>query len=435
MGKVRQKIVPLFDYCGDRSRNAGSGVKPMYSSEYSPHNIRRVVISPDGVMVVYHKSTAKTGGRTFGYVQFSAKDLYLEEQDPKYKPILRMLADPVCQCLEEIVVLSRASYGQQVHENYRNEVRLESMVASFKGAGYDLKGKISNRFTRLRYYTEMGVDFQYFLDCFVQFHKSREDSKYDFFSEMPWFKDYAQKTELAGPDYWRNWGINTGTYSFDVALREHFVNVKQKHEDAEKFAAVSAAREKRVGGKVQAINELIDDYLVYSKLWVAFNSIVQKEGTNGVLPDLSFVRPVETVQLLPFKGMAKVPEQFISKQPCSEAEAFEKDEAMLKNYKAKCCRALAVNFLTALSKLQGEPYLLKTLVKDCETTVCVPQEMKQTALAIQESTGVVFSGKDFQASIVNCCWQFMQYFVGCAHTEPFTRRYWESKIQRRAAKA
>lgn len=435
MGKARQKIDPLFDYRGDNARNASGGSARTYSADYSPNNIRSVVISPNGVLVRYHIGTAGTKNRSYCFAEFNERDLYSEEQDPKYKPILRMLAVPlVCGSLEEIVVLGNSLSGQ-VHPNYLAEIQLDGMVASFKGAGADLKSRISNRFTRLRYYTVVSCNWKEFMNYFSQLIQTKEVTKYHFFSEMPGFASRAQITEVGDADYWKSWNALPSTYAFDAKLKAHFEDVKKRREAADKMAAVDEQRNKRVGSKIQAINDLIEEYLTYNKLWSAYYSIVQKEGTNGVLPDLSFVRPPENLQLLPFKGMAKVPDTMISKQPCSEAEAFEKDEELLSKYKARCSKALVGNFLMAISKLSGEPYLLKTLMKNCETTVCVPPDLASVASQLQGLTGVAFNGRDLEASIINSCWQFMQCFVGCAHTEPFTRKYWESKLSRRGTRS
>lgn len=160
MGAVRQKIEKLFDYCGDNARNAGREVARAYSATFSPNNIRAVVISPNGVLVRYH---LPVNGRSHAIAQFNERELYAEECEPKYKPILRMLAHPlVCASVEEIIVLSSSLSGV-VHQSYMNEIELRSMIQSYGGASSDLKSSISGRFGRLRYYAVLNINFNTFV--------------------------------------------------------------------------------------------------------------------------------------------------------------------------------------------------------------------------------------------------------------------------------
>lgn len=432
MGKVRQKIDSLIDYCGDIARNSGGAGPRVYSEGYSPNNIRRVVISPNGVLVVYHKANQSTGGRSYNFVEFPERELYMEEQEQSYKPILRLLAVPlVCSCLEEIVVLSNSLTGN-VHPNYLSEIQLETMVASFKGAGSDLQTKISNRYKRLRYYTVMNVNFKEFMNYFGAAVRSKEAGRYSFFSEMPGFQSRSQITELAGSDYWRYYGVQTSTYALDSVLEGHFSAIRQRREKEDKSKAVDAMREKRLGSKIQVVNALISEYALFNRLWSQYYNIVRHEGTNGVLADLGFVKQPDTFQVSPFRGMCKVPERLMSKQQCGDAEALEKNESQLKGYKARCAGWIVHDFLTALDGVRnlGEETLLRVIVDGCETSISVPTSYSSLVKNIQDVTGVSFSGRDINATISICCSQFLRYFVDCGHTEPFSKEYWEGKLRK-----
>lgn len=433
MGKVRQKIDALFDYRGDLGKARDGDVPRSYSPDYSPNNIRRVVISPNGVMVVYHRNCGGTSNRSYNAVEFADRDLYLEEQDKNYKPILRLLANPVVSsCVEEIVVLSVPLSGQP-HPNYLREIQLESLVSSFRGGvGDDLKARIQGRFRRLRYYTVMNINFKSFKDYFRSIVQSGEVKKYAFFSDMPALKSYSQTTELAGLDYWKNYDVRPAIYSFDATLKEHFDSIRQRHEAAEKTKAVDEARDKRIGSKIQAVNSLIEDYIVYSKAWGIFYNIVTKEGTNGVLGDLSFVDAPEYCQIYKFKGITSVPKQHLAQEDLPESEALERNEAALKNYKAKFASRVVGSFLRALETVRGngEVILLKTIAGGCSTTISIPPNLKAQAMSIREATGVEFVGRDLDVTIATCCCQFLRFFVACEHTEPFSKDYWDAKLKR-----
>lgn len=434
MGKVRQKIESLFDYRGDIAKNADGAAPRTYSMDYSPNNIRRVVVSPNGVLIVYHRAVAGTQNRSFGVTEFQDRDLYVEEQAKNYKPILRLLADPlVCSTVEEIVVLSNSLSGQ-VHPNYLSETRLEAMVSSFKGAGSDLKTRISNRFGRLRYYSVININFKEFYNYFRSAVQSREISKYYFFSDMPVLKARAQVTELAGEDYWKSYDVRPAIYAFDAKLKEYFDGIKQRREAELKAQAVDAAREQRVGGRVKALNDMIDDYLIYHKLWSTYYNIIQREGTNGVLPDLRFIGVPDKVEIYKFKGMRNVPEAYLSKQQRTESEAFSLNEEKLKGYKARCASALVTDFLKALELVgsQGESILLNVILQNCETGISVPPTCQAMAQRLEATTGFKFTGRDIKSTVVSCCSNFLRYFVDCEHTESFSKDYWESKLEGRS---
>lgn len=432
MGSLKQKIDSLFDYCGDNAKNAGSAGPRTYSTGYSPNNIRQVVISPNGVFVSYHIATSGTDGRRFKFIEFKENELYLEERDPKYKSILSRLADPlICSCVEEIVVLSKALTGYP-QGNYMSEIELSSLISSFKGGGSDLKERISKRYERLRYYTVLDVNFKEF----ISYYRAMMKSGYKFMTDMPEFKIRSNITEFAGQDYCKHWNTQTRSYALDTQLQSHFAAIREKYEAEEKAKAVDVVRDKRIGGKLKDVNGYIEAYLQYSSLWKIFYNIVSKEGTNGVLPDLNFVRKPEIIQVLPFKGMTKVPDSLVSKQPCSESEALEKNEAMLKTYPARCSKVLAEALFGGLNGvlIRNEPFLLKTIVDGCETVVYVPKELEGLASQIHSLTGVKFGGREVDVSIVNSCSQFMRYFVACENTQPFMKEYWRSKLTKGVAK-
>lgn len=425
--EVRSKIRKLIDYCGD----IDSG-RTDYNPNYSPNNIRRIVISPNGVFVVYHKSNPSTGGKTYNYVEFQDKDLYFEEQQPKYKPILDMLANPlVCASLEEIVVL-RQSLSGHVHQNFLNEIQLEVMVKSFRGDGSDLKEKITRRFARLRYYSVLDANFKAFLTIFKTAVQTKEISRYPFFSEIPTFKSRCQTTVLAGDDYWKYNGCLAHRYAYDAVLKAHFDAIRKSHEDKLKADKVDELRDKRLGGKIAEVNAKIEEYIAYNRLWSTYYNIIRKEGPNGVLPNLSFVKAPEAYEVLPFKGMVKVPEMHLSKQQVPEQEALERNEAMFKSYKLRCASSLVQDFLTALERVAdgGEEILLKVLVGGCEAGISVPTNYKGTVEKIKLLTGVEFAGRDIQATVVLCCSQFIRFFVDCDFTDAFSKPYWEGKLKK-----
>lgn len=427
MGAVRQKIEKLFDYCGDNARNAGREGARAYSATFSPNNIRAVVISPNGVLVRYH---LPVNGRSHAIAQFNERELYAEECEPKYKPILRMLAHPlVCASVEEIIVLSSSLSGV-VHQSYMNEIELRSMIQSYGGASSDLKSSISGRFGRLRYYAVLNINFNTFVGYYSNVIKNGILKRDGLMCELQAIKNSAQLEELAGEDYWKSYGYQP-TYAFDETLRKHFEAIKSKREAEIKSKAVEEVRDKRVGGKIRAINEMIEEYITCNRLWSRFCKVAKSEGSSGIVPNLDFVEQPEVFKLLKFKGMVTVPDALLDSRQCSEDEAFAHNESVLKGYKLKFAKATACTFFKGLDVIasRGEITLLKTIVNGCETLIAVPPHCQDSAAKIAQMTGVQFNGRDIDTSIVNSCSMFMRYFVAYQHKDVCTRDYWGSRLK------
>lgn len=132
-------VLPLVDYCGDIK-----GKRQTYSQYYSPNNIRRLYLSPDGAMVMYHVNAGKGLRKT---VSFNGGMVQQCEMCADYVPMLYVLsADRVCASIEEVVICQRGDNGAVLDQR---EMDFMGLVKSYKGSGSDLKDTIMNRYKRL----------------------------------------------------------------------------------------------------------------------------------------------------------------------------------------------------------------------------------------------------------------------------------------------
>lgn len=428
---VRSKVLSVIDYCGDIARN-GEREGTSYSLGYSPNNIRCLVISPNGVLVRYHLSNSATRGTTSRFVEYKPMDLFTEEESPNYKPILRMLATPLVHAsIEEIVILTR-TMGCETHQNYLSEFKPDVMVETFKGAGADTRERIANRFGRLRYFTTLNITLDDFRGYIRQL--SQKGVRLEFYSEIPAFKPYANVTEFAGKDYWKFNGATKNHYPFDGALIQHFSSIADAKIAKERNDAIANKRNERLGSKIQQANIAIEDYARYSKIWARFYQVVQQSGSNGVLGDLNFVKKPEIFKIAKFDGMTKsAPAQFVEDQKQGDEQAIEANIKQLSNYRLRCARELATELITALCMLidSGEPELVSMMMHDCETTVCVPSELASMEAKLATCSQKKFDGRDIDASIINCCWQFILFFVQYEDNRAIERKYWREQLSAR----
>ena len=117
MNEIRENIQGLIDYRGDIRNNADSLRSARYSKDYSPNNIKTVVISTEGILVRLHRPYTGNLNKgcmrlsnTIMYYQFTPLKLYKPDangQPDLGKGILEMLVKPlVCASVEEIVFLN-----------------------------------------------------------------------------------------------------------------------------------------------------------------------------------------------------------------------------------------------------------------------------------------------------------------------------------------
>ena len=113
------------------------------SSKWSPNNIRRLIISPDGVAVQLHTS------QKFIQKPFNKDKAYFCFSCMNYKPMITTLVNRVCSSVEEVIFCTNGINGLSLPQS---ELELRSILASTKASysNEDLLKNIAKRFVRLR---------------------------------------------------------------------------------------------------------------------------------------------------------------------------------------------------------------------------------------------------------------------------------------------
>lgn len=120
------------------------------SASWSPNNVKRLYICPDGVMVEFFTGTPSK------YVPFDPNKYVECISSQKYKPMIGVLAGKgnsnVCSNIEEIIVCTKSRVPQLAQRGisvHPLEVAYENIIDSAKIGG-DMKQAIQARFGRLR---------------------------------------------------------------------------------------------------------------------------------------------------------------------------------------------------------------------------------------------------------------------------------------------
>lgn len=143
--------VEVSNYCrGMALRAIGVNNADNKAASWSPNNVKRLYICPDGVMVEFFTGTPSK------YVAFDPNKYVECISSQKYKPMIGVLAGKgnsnVCSNIEEIIVCTKSRVPQMAQRGisvHPLEVAYENIIDSARVGG-DMKQAIQARFGRLR---------------------------------------------------------------------------------------------------------------------------------------------------------------------------------------------------------------------------------------------------------------------------------------------
>lgn len=438
METIREKVFKLLDYCGDIARN-NNNETPSYSAKFSPNNIKRVVISTDGVLVQLHQGVQGYGksshSSVYDFVRFSSASLY-KEQHPedttkKYKPLLSLFAmKNIFSGVEEIILLTKP-----VNANIPNDITIENdlylMIRTYDKAG-SIEDKIKGRFKRLRYYTVLNLNFE----NLIQLIKTQPNVlKSMYFSEEDILKPYlAKRIELnTEKDAQTAICTQTGTYKFDVdILHEYFVKKREKYISGVEVNALANYKKVNKEKATADINEAISSYVNLIRTYNKFKKIFSSCGSNGLWDiDLNF----SFLQLYKFDGMCNVPQQLISSS--SIEDAIKQNKQLIYKCKNNMCITLSDSLFSALSKLANNntQFTLAVIVNALDdVTLVVPESSVSNLEALERVYNLsLVRGSKVTSSIINSLWLLCFIFLNRDSenfkNEYITKEFWENGVR------
>lgn len=439
MGAVSESVFKLLDYRGDITKNKESCISS-YSKDFSPNNIKRVVISADGVLVQLHKKVPNYGysiGRVcYNIISFKPDTLRREQIEPKYKPILSLFASKnIFSAVEEIILLSNPVNAGSGDINYENNVSY--MVAGYNGQG-DLFDKVKGRFRRLRYYTVLNTDWANFL---VMLQKNRgQFLDVDYIAESQFFAGVlANKIELNSEKDAKTAITINPTYEFDSQLKSYFEGIRDDYLAGKKKEKVEAFKKEHNESKIKEANECIKEYKNFIRVCQRYKKVVVSVGTNGVVPQELLALHISFKPVYRFDGICSVPENLLAKGKPFD-EAIKENEENCKKVKLDVHNAIANILFKALGSLcnSENQFTLASLINFEERTIKVPQESetvvnKLYSLFDTKFEGKRFDAKDLKASLTNCLWIICFLFLDrdsdSYKTDYITREYWEGVLK------
>lgn len=314
MNEARKQVFSCIDYCGDIL-----GDRKEYSPQFSPNNIRTVIVSPDGIMLRLYKPVA--GNLPKGvqhpstlllYTKVKTVALYTNKGKPdfdvtKEKSILSMLVDPlICGCIEEIVVLTEPSvpaFKPFVDKYSAWEFNFNFMVEKGEGS---LLERLASRFPRLHMLSKVRMNFNDFLhsaSAGVSALVKTEDV-------TSLLGNYVENTTQLNEGTWKEGHkLQPKVYALDNKLMGAFDKVSN---DLNKAGGSVSEKRQRVFDCMQLYANIINEINT-------FGERITKTGRTPLFQDTELPR-IEPVQ---FKEMPNTPDKLkeaLSFIPTSEGE-------------------------------------------------------------------------------------------------------------------
>ena len=217
------KIISLIDYRGDIKRKKTSEYFQGYSPDFSPNNIKRLVISPEGAIVQLH--IAIQGVKTVNYVILQPNIYNIISTMEDYIPMLNCLSeDRICASIEEVIIIPSSTSGA-VQLNYV-EQNVSGLIKNFRDNGEkDVLELISNRYKRLRDFCIVSSNFKTVLDYI---NKNRDSFVCDA-EEL----EVESVTFIHKDDWYNNYGSSASFYLLDAKdgkLNKHFQQIRDSDE-------------------------------------------------------------------------------------------------------------------------------------------------------------------------------------------------------------
>lgn len=420
---IFNKIFRLLDYNGEIAKSENV-VGYHYTDKFSPNNIKRLIISPDMVIMNYH--TALPNGKKQESVVLNPVEVSQAERLPDYKPMMNILSTKrICGSIEEIIFLTRSRNSNITLIN--KELDLENLVKGYGSRTNDIRGTISNRYKRLYALTIVNMNIDEFM-----FYMRQSGSNYEFISDLP-FMANATKQYFHKDDWYESWGSAGQTYPLDMVggvLHKHFSEIKARKKEQLKKEMINNYKSQANKSLVEEVKAL---YLRYQKMMKAYQRLYR------MLKDIGYndicLEKLTIFDLIPLYSCEAFSDYPKLQSPANGVDALKKNKELLQKGTHDLIGHTSRTLIKAVEKLCDKtPVTVKTLLTvENEYTVIVPNDVASLNEKIFEVTNRKYEGKSMIASYINFCWLYCSYFMNRNHQkfrkDYITKEYWEGVLR------
>lgn len=359
---IYNQVLKLFDYAGkidNKSKSYGN---------YSPNNIKRVIISPDQVIVEYHiKSLVpQTGGRNFRYVAYNYIQLQAEQMSRGYKPLISIALKRVCSSIEEIIFLSQ-SYRYPDSSITQSFISIETNFRDI------------NSFVRLHYITILNMSLSQFMRVYPTYLTTY------FITDNSDIQGVIVSKKVVVDKWYQSWGSSKSKSTYPVEmthLSSYFQKIKDKKEQEElskkpsednKDSDKDKDKDKDIATKLKELNTIIN---TYQKLFIF----------NKTFAEVTSSEPFHFKQLEKVRG-THISDYFLKDSNLPEQEALQTNIDYIKNLKIEMAKSYYIFFVNKIKDLSSNhPIIARSLLSGNELVVDAGSVPKN----IEEKTGFKF---------------------------------------------
>jgi hypothetical protein len=381
------------------------------SMKWSPNNIRRLIISADGVVVQLHTGT-KLMQKPFD--KEKASKCFVSEN---YKPMVSALTDRVCSSIEEIIYCTGSINGLKMNQK---ELDLRSIIVSHKVSNNDdtVKDAIMTRFKRLR---SLIITSQTLSGYMLSQSEKLYNHTYQS-ADSEEVKRVSQVIDMHKDDWYLGYFLRGKDYSLDKEgghLYTLLHKVETEITEAKRISEIADSKKKHLGETLQKAenarnnvlkvlvpyrniamlmnkSDLLCIYNTFDKdnLIKALTGITQSTvifNSNGVLND-SFVKIAKQVNLS------------ISEEKRDSKEDLLSLTQLLNNLYISLYSSLASSFLNLVNLLgRQNPLMIKTKLAEVDRAIFIPESLHQYKVESEQYFSSALEGKNITDSVANIC--------------------------------
>lgn len=380
-------INSLIDYKGDIARNSKrSDGRILYSPDFSPNNIRRLILSADGARIDFHVSVDGRMSKVKPFSDAERMNLNTCLMLPDYKPMVWVLADRVCSSIEEVIICTQSSTNADLSRELNFEGLLRNRVQSYN----DIQKAVSSRYKRLAYFTIVNCDINTLVtnpevvSC---------NSSTKMITETNFVRGISTFTKFK--DDWYNYYGHTSAYSLDSngsRLNEHFKKIKLDIEDGKKKSEVEKLRNERLKGVSDKFNRAYKNYKGIMVCVRKLNTILKTEGVCFYADSIN-----KYINIHCSKSPDEIKVEFESLHSRDDYEQYIKN---LVKVTSAMYSDLARWFFEGLCTINKDyPLTVSTCLNEVDRAITVPP----CCADLSKSLGKEFTGVSIVDSASNIC--------------------------------
>lgn len=454
MNEIRENIQGLIDYRGDIRNNADSLRSARYSKDYSPNNIKTVVISTEGILVRLHRPYTGSLNKgcmrlsnTIMYYQFTPLKLYKPDangQPDLGKSILEMLVKPlVCASIEEIVFLNGVANDvsvQFVDLMMSHDFDVSKLLLGYKKTANtheDLKA----RFARLHEIAQVNLNFYSLINTYRVNREMIEKSNF----LLDAMRSRVVTSEKFNEDWYNGINLQPSTYYLDNELKGYFEGIKTKYAKEDKLEKIKDAEAKKFAKDIQELDYPIRRYTSLCTLPLKLRAICNKGEYSGVVDNLTY-QPLQYNKVYSYDGLSKdIDKLFISQEDLPLKDAIQKNKEAVSSL-VPIVELTSSMFIEALYSCYKSSLVtccmlfdkMKELLGTDTIPVIVPTKYKAQVIEMQPAmNGLSFTddGKITPNSIIYACWLYCICFIDRnQNTNKYMERStWQDMVAKKGA--